>query len=122
MGKSLNTTVETYNEIIGYHCWKNAPDEVAFLRNPHRHRFEIRCWFEVSDDDREIEIFMQERKIKTFLVGKFGEEMNLGYLSCEMLAKMLINEFKCVSCQVLEDGKGGAYVAVQEYKGSLRWC
>lgn len=106
----MNTTVETYNEIIGYHYWKDAPEEVAFLRNKHRHRFEIRCWFEVSDDDREIEIFMQERKIKTFLTSKYGEEMDLEGQSCEMLAKTLINEFKCVSCQVLEDGKGGAYV------------
>lgn len=110
MEKSLNTTVETYNEIIGYHYWKDAPEEVAFLRNNHRHRFEIRCWFPVTHDDRQIEIFLQERAIEAYLKGQYGDEMQLGGMSCEMLAKQLIDVFHCESVEVLEDGRGGAYV------------
>lgn len=108
----MNTLVETYNEIIGYHYWGNAPEEVAFLRQPHRHRFEIRCWFPVTDDDREIEIFMREREIRTYLQDRYGVEMQLGPMSCEMLCKEMIRQFGCIACRVLEDGKGGAFVHV----------
>ena len=106
----MNTTVKTYNEIIGYHYWENAPDEVSFLRSNHRHRFVIRCQFEVAHDDRQVEIFMKEREIEAFLVSKYGKEMQLGGMSCEMLAKQLVNNFGCVCCEVLEDDKGGAIV------------
>ncbi|MCM1528339.1 MAG: hypothetical protein NC091_13995 [Bacteroides sp.] len=106
----MNMLVETYNEVIGYHRWPVAPDEVAFLRESHRHRFEIRCWFRVTDDDREIEIFMRERNIQAYLEERYGKEMQLGHMSCEMLCKELIHQFGCKACQVLEDGRGGAFV------------
>ena len=110
----MNTTVETYVEVIGYHCWVNAPEEVAFLRSYHRHRFCIRSWFPVQDADREIEIFMQERLIEEALRVRFGGghgELLFGGRSCEHIAIELLNAFPEMSaCQVLEDGKGGALV------------
>ena len=109
----MKLEVVTYNELIGFHCWPDAPEEVAFLRYPHRHRFEIRCWFEVNHEDRELEIFLTERKINDYLLKKYGDENGelwLDSTSCETLGKQIIVTFGCLACQVLEDGKGGAIV------------
>lgn len=116
----MKSEVLTHNEVVGFHRWSNAPDEVSFLRNTHRHIFVIRCSFGVTHQDRQIEIYMRERQIKKWLADTYGEEMQLGEMSCEMLAQAIVNNFKdAVYVEVLEDGKGGAIVR-SEYQSSLR--
>lgn len=106
----MSCEVITHNEEIGFHRWKDAPDEVAFLRALHRHIFVIECRFSVSDTDREIEIFMMEREISAYLHEKYGSEMSLDNTSCESLAYELMFRFNAISVEVREDGKGGACV------------
>lgn len=105
--------VITSNKIIGTHYWKEAPKEFEYLSFPHRHIFYIRCWFEVSHGDREIEINEMQRKIESGLKTKFGVD-SIGVMfrgmSCEDIADVCISEFGCVKCEVLEDGEGGAVV------------
>ena len=110
----MNIYVKTYNEIKGFHYWENAPAEVEFLKNRHRHTFHIITYFEVSGTDREIEIIMMERAIDKYLYTKYGKESarecEFNDMSCEMIAKEIVETFNAVKCEVNEDGKGGAIV------------
>lgn len=101
--------VITHNRIEGLHYWKNAPPIVEYLKNEHRHVFHIRCEFAVKNSDREIEIFIQENKIRNYIKEKYGEPALFGQMSCEMIAEEIMQYFpKCKACEVLEDGFGGA--------------
>lgn len=71
----------------------------------------IECEFKVKHDDRELEIIIQQNKIKNFITDKYGLPAMFGTMSCEMIAKEILTYFEgCVSCKVLEDGFGGAEV------------
>ena len=101
--------VNTYNEIEGFHQWKDAHEWCSYLRSRHRHLFVIRCSFEVTDKDRELEINRQQAEIEDFLLKKYGKPMELGGMSCEMIAEVLLNHFEQMSiATVMEDGYGGA--------------
>ena len=102
--------VPTKNLIEGYHRWKDAPKPVDFLRHRHRHVFHVRCWFEVSHGDREIEIIMMQWQIEDYLKERFGPVCEFGNMSCEDIAYEIMNQFGAVQVEVLEDGDGGAIV------------
>lgn len=70
-----------------YHYWENAPDEVAFLRNLHRHIFYVEVETEVTHDDRELEFFMVKRQLD-ILIENHVKPMH-GGKSCEMMAEVL---------------------------------
>ena len=42
----------------GIHKYPDAPDEVEFLRYPHRHIFKFKVQIDVEHDDRDIEFFI----------------------------------------------------------------
>ena len=101
----------TRNSIPGFHKWENAPDHLKFLRHEHRHVFEITCVIPVAHDDRQLEIIETEIEIENYLLERYGNRhrnLQLGTMSCEMLAKELCDKFGCKSVWVLEDGYGGA--------------
>lgn len=108
------TYIITYNEIVGMHRWEGAKAPFEYLANRHRHVFKIRCWFEVSHADREIEINAKQYEIESTIKQDFHscdeKGADFGGMSCEMICEYLIEKFDCVSCEVLEDGFGGAYV------------
>lgn len=105
----MKKIVNTYNSIIGFHNYPNAPEWCSYLANRHRHNFIIRCGFLVSGNNREIEINEQQREIEMWLENKFGYPCEFGPMSCEDIAEHLFGEFeKMVECQVMEDGYGGA--------------
>lgn len=100
-------------QVEGFHCWPDAPKEVAFLRDNHRHMFWIEAEKEVKHDDRDIEIIMFKREIQAKLLFKYGGnngELILGSKSCEMLAKEILEEFDCERVKVTEDNENGAVV------------
>lgn len=105
--------IVTYNEIIGMHRWDNAPAPFEYLASKHRHVFKIRCWFNVNHSDREIEINAKQHEIESAIKSDFGyvdeKGADFGGMSCEMICQYLIEKFDCDSCEVLEDGFGGAY-------------
>lgn len=98
----------------GQHRYEDAPDEVAFLRTPHRHTFHVRAELEVFHDDRELEFLLCQRAINTFILGHF--DFDLGTASCEQIAAQiaafLIRSYgdREVKVEVSEDGENGAIV------------
>lgn len=107
----MKKRVVTHNAIEGYHFYPDPPKEVEFLKYPHRHIFDIRCQFEVTDSNREIEIFIQQSEIYKLISKHFGAPADFEDLSCEMIGEWIMYEFdNCVEVQVLEDGYGGAVI------------
>lgn len=98
--------------VEGFHKWEgcNIPD-VMFLKERHRHQFHIVCKKEVSELDRQIEFFVFQRQIKDWVEQNFGTPCEFGEMSCEMIAKELLNQFDLDSCFVNEDGENGAEVS-----------
>lgn len=104
-----------YARILGsfeaLHCWPDAPEEVKFLRNDHRHLFEVEALIQVYHNDRELEYYMVKEQLKRHL-DSFVCQKNTK--SCEQYAdeiceflKMKYGRRKLI-IRVLEDGLEGA--------------
>lgn len=98
----------------GIHRWKNCPfDEVAFLREYHRHEFHFEIELEVTHDDREVEIIMCKRKLQLFIADMLEKPTDS---SCEMMAQEIGVYFETYypsrkyKITVLEDGENGGGV------------
>jgi len=104
-------TVKTQFEAL--HNYPAAPDEVAFLRNLHRHIFKINVSIQVFHDDRELEFFMFKNEIEKHLRVSVFKEHSIGSMSCEMIADIIMHYIYGVypdrSCEVSvsEDGENG---------------
>lgn len=101
----------------GIHRYPLAPDDVAFLRNPHRHMFHFRVDIEVFTDDRDIEFIRFKRELE----GLYSDgALQLDYKSCEMMADELYSYItskyprRRIRIEVSEDGENGA-VTYYEY-------
>jgi hypothetical protein len=107
----MKTRIVIKLQVEGLHHWPTCNiEEVNFLKNPHRHIFYITCKKEVTHDDRDIEIIMFKRKIHEHITNKWKGDF--GSMSCEMIAKYLLNEFGLFYCEVLEDNENGAEVSI----------
>lgn len=108
---------------VGFHKYPDAPDEVAYLRDRHRHIFKFRVTIEVEHDNRAIEFHM----LKNWLVSLYETgALEVDYKSCEMLAEDLLSKVsdkygtieicpghgihRRMSVEVSEDGECGAIV------------
>lgn len=70
----------------GTHYYENAPFDVAFLRNEHRHIFHIEVWIEQLHNDRELEYISVKRELMNHFTNN-----NQNYKSCEMIAEDIID-------------------------------
>ena len=110
--------IVTKNTVPGYHFWKNAPDRLAFLKSRHRHDFVITARIAVNHDDRDLEIIETEAAIHDYLFERYGHDsmhIDIGGMSCEMLAKEIAEQFGAQEVAVQEDGQGGAVYVREEY-------
>lgn len=109
----MPTWVIVKANFIGFHQWKDAPEEVSFLRDYHRHIFYVELHLQVKDLNRELEFFLVKRKLQSELDKYYSNEHFEE--SCEMIAtriKTYFEEFyktKC-RCSVFEDNENGAMV------------
>lgn len=120
---SMNTPhLRTSNQVIwvtfdkvGFHRYPDAPDEVAYLRDRHRHIFKYKVYIQVHHDDREIEFHM----FKNWMVSLYDQgALEVDHKSCEMLAQDLMDQilakYNCsnriVAVEVSEDGECGAVI------------
>ena len=99
----------------GFHFWEDAPDDVAYLKNEHRHLFNFKVSFKVTHDERDLEFHQVMRKCK-----KISEELlrvaRINGGSCETIAREFynylykLNKLPVVSVEVSEDGECGALI------------
>jgi hypothetical protein len=111
----FDTEVWCNVQVEGTHNWPGCPfDEVAYLRDPHRHIFHIKAYKKVSHSDRDQEFIMLKHLIVEYLnFVYFAEYQKLcvfGAKSCEMIAEELIMQFDLSRCEVSEDDENGAVV------------
>ena len=111
----VDSTIIVKTRFMGIHQWSDAPDEVSFLRHPHRHIFHIKVELPVYHDDRELEYFMVTGIINN-MIGNLTSAW-LKNKSCEHIAKIICNQL-CIyykrncSVEVTEDNENGSRVVI----------
>lgn len=100
-------TVFCTTQFEGFHRWPDAPDEVAFLRERHRHIFHVRLEVEVNHDDRNIEFILLKRRLDEHIAGNL-RRVNTSTWSCETWARDIAEAFDAVRVEVSEDGENGS--------------
>ena len=109
----MKTTIFVTFQIEGTHQWAECPfPDVDFLTDIHRHIFHFRCEKEVFHDDRDVEFIRFKREVMEYLRTKYydGECLKFVKMSCEMIAKELLEKFDLTKCEVSEDNENGAIV------------
>ena len=106
-------------QFAGLHRWKDAPEEVSFLREYHRHMFHVRFEVEVSEEDREIEFILLKKELNRLVEILFvGTKLDA---SCETIARRICDFMtrerrqcagRACTCEVSEDGENGAIVGI----------
>lgn len=111
---TIKTEVFCTLQVEGTHNWPGCPfEEVAYLRDPHRHVFHIKAYKEVFHDDRDVEFIMLKHDIQRHFQRYFDPSLSMcafGAKSCEMIGKELIDRFKLSRVEVSEDNENGAVV------------
>lgn len=109
MPKVNMTTVIVNTSFEGFHRYENAPKEVSFLRDVHRHIFHVNVEIEVFHDDRELEFILIKQKLDRYIklrkwdVNSSCEQ--IGEAICRHLTE-LYGERKII-CTVMEDNENG---------------
>ena len=96
----------------GVHQYPAAPDDVQYLRAPHRHLFKFKVKIQVWHDDREIEF----HQFLNWVEGLYSGEQSLSLInsSCEMisdsLAAIIQSRYpdRLLQIEVWEDGECGS--------------
>lgn len=114
------TYVSVKTQFEGLHQWKDAPDEVGFLRDLHRHLFKVEVSVEVKHDDREIEFFILRRDVDSIIQGYLCVQERAARLpivgSCEMVAREILEglidkyDGRTLIVAVSEDGENEASI------------
>ena len=125
MKTKIKTQIVVKNNYQLTHNWPGCDVEgVMFLQHEHMHYFNLKTIIEVFHDDRELEIIKVGREIDKF-VKKLFPDNKMGSTSCEQLGLQvgvflierypLVNGYRGVSVEVLEDNMNGAITTVEGY-------
>lgn len=106
----MKTEIYITTSFPAFHAWPKAPEQVAFLRNKHRHTFHVKMLFEVTHDDRQLEFFMVKEEVSNYIRDTYHSK-DLGATSCEMIGEQLLEHFT-LACrvEVSEDLENGVVV------------
>ena len=111
------TTVIVKLAVEGIHNFPKAQEmfpTVGFLKYPHRHIFHIKASKEVLHDERDVEFIMFKRDINEWLQLQYHDDveglLDFGGMSCEMIARNILEYFHCEWVEVWEDDENGARV------------
>lgn len=106
-----------------FHRRPDAPEEVAFLRNEHRHMFHVKAKIEVLHEDRELEFILVKRELES-QINNMLEAIG-DHRSCEMMASWFATYIlkryptpkgRGISVEVSEDGENGGIVKYSKTK------
>lgn len=109
----MRTRIFVTTRFEGIHCWPDAPDEVAFLRSPHRHEFHVRLEIEVYHAEREVEFIIEKRALDAWLrSADFDTSASCETMACAIFewARSRHPVERCIKVEVSEDGENGAIV------------
>lgn len=113
MNEQVFIVINTEFEKI--HRYADAPEEVKYLRYPHRHTFYVNAKIQVFSDDREIEFILCKHLINDFI--NIEKDTWKEEVSCEMMAKYILEflqeqygEHRHYEIYVSEDNENGALV------------
>ena len=111
----MRTRVVARFSVEGFHAWPGAGGDAAFLASRHRHVFHVAASVWVEHADRDVEFILLGRGLRLALTTAFGEPAEFGAMSCEHVARWLIEacEHRWHSCEVSEDGENGAVLEVE---------
>jgi hypothetical protein len=98
----------------GLHRFPDAPAEVAYLAQPHRHTFWFKVSIEVHHNDRDIEFHLFQQWLESLY--ETGLLM-LDGRSCETMAEELYERIserhsgRSIEIDISEDGENGAILS-----------
>ncbi len=110
-------TIWITTQFVGFHSYPDAPSEVIFLKNKHRHVFHCKVEISVNHDDRDIEFFMFKNYIHSIIKSLINRD-NTG--SCEHIASIILSQCQIdypnreIAITVSEDNENGATVTNHE--------
>lgn len=106
--------IKVKTQFEGFHKYENAPEEVSFLRNRHRHVFGLTVKIQVTESDRELEYFLVLKDVKT-LIKKYLKQTKETE-SCEMIAEFFLDYLETkyrnrrIEVEVSEDDENSSLV------------
>ena len=114
----LKTFIGIRFDVEGFHKYpdasKNHGDRVKFLEQLHRHIFKFNCKKRVNHDNRDEEFILLKREVLGYINRVYpvfeAHVYDFGSLSCEMIAKNILEQFDFDSVEVSEDGENYAVV------------
>lgn len=105
---TLSRKIWITTQFVGIHNYPDAPDEVIYLRVPHRHIFHVKVAIDVFHDDRDLEFILFKQYVESLIKGG-----NMSFKSCEMIACELIDTIslrypeRSITVNVSEDNENG---------------
>lgn len=107
------STIFVSTQFVGFHQWAEAPDEVGYLRDLHRHVFHVKVDVQVRHNDRELEYHMVLKGLGFFIV-ELMDRWKSGW-SCEDIAQKIMGwvmgtypDRDHYRVTVAEDGENGS--------------
>lgn len=94
----------------GFHKYPDAPEDVAFLKNLHRHIMKLKVWISVKHNDRDIEFFQFKRFVESLI-----KDNSFDYKSLEMISDglyaLIIKKYsdREIWIEISEDGENGSF-------------
>lgn len=111
---AVKLTVFARTQFEAIHNWPGCPfEDVAFLRDLHRHIFHVEIHVPVYHDDRDVEFIKLKRDVDSFInttypIDPAKNYRDIGHTSCEMIARTLLEQWpNATLIEVSEDGENG---------------
>ncbi len=116
------TSVYARTTFVGFHRWVEAPEEVKYLRDYHRHVFHVRLGVAVpvGGMNRGVEFIQLKQKLDAYLREAYeGQQFEK---SCEMIGEdvchHIVTKGYCPTfIDVSEDGENGSSSVVRYFSG-----
>jgi hypothetical protein len=113
------TNIVVRFQLEGFHNFPAAKElfpEVGFLADRHRHIFHFELEKKVNHDDRDVEFILFKREVMSWLINNYkinvtsNPVLDFGSLSCESIARKLLETFELESASVFEDNENGSRI------------
>lgn len=110
----IKTFINVNWQFEGLHSYPNAPEDVSFLRNRHRHLFKCSVKIQVFHNERELEYFQVQSILKAHFFDRSYNDH-----SCEQIAISILDFLKVIFYQreiIIEVSEDGENSSIVEYK------